>query len=614
MRRLPHHGKSIGRKLLYLLTAVVLTVGSASAQIELLDENLKLNLNGLVGFGYAGSFGSSVSSSHNNAFNGLANISGSYYHPNFINFNLQPYYNWSQNSSAATSSLDTTGFTGGVNFFSGSRLPGSVSYSRASSGSDQFGLPGISGVATEGSSDALTITWSALFPNYPTLTASYSNGHNSSNILGTNSTTEGKNTTFSLGSSYSLAGWRMMGSYNRQSLELDIPAFLGGGENFLSSTGSSSFGVSADHQLPMTGSFSVGWNRTSAHSDGSGSSETVSNNLNANATINPTKRFTLNGDIRYFGNLLGQLRQDLGGNGFELLDNNSHSLSFGGFGSYALGYGFGLRGHVNHRRQYFLGRDVNETLYGGTVTYRYSRPLFGLLYFNFGMVDTVNERGNSGLAFNGSVGLTRKFGKWETQADLAYSQNVQTLLALYSTSSINYGFNVRRQINWRTYWSGTYRRVQSALVQNDGDDNVSQSVSSNFTWWRYTFTGAYANSSGASVLTASGVLLPTPIPGAEFDNLLLFNGRSYTIGLGLLPIKRMSLNCSYTNAYSDTIANSIFSVNKTERVYSRLEYKLRQLSIIGGFTRYRQGISASGAPPSVVNSYSIGIARWFDVF
>jgi len=55
-------------------------------------------------------------------------------------------------------------------------------------------------------------------------------------------------------------------------------------------------------------------------------------------------------------------------------------------------------------------------------------------------------------------------------------------------------------------------------------------------------------------------------------------------------------------------------VNQTERVYSRLEYKLRQLTVIGSFIRYRQGISASGAPPSVINSYSIGIVRWFNVF
>lgn len=612
MPRFPHHGKSISRKLLYLLTAVLLVVGNASAQVELMDENLKLNLGGMFGVGYGGRFGNLEPSSHSNSFNGIANLTGSYYHPNFINFSLQPYYNWSESDSAGTSSLDATGLNGGVNFFTGSRLPGSVTYARIVSGTNQFGIPGIEGIATEGSSDAITITWSALFPNWPTLTASFSDGGNSSKVVGTDTTSEASNRTFSLSSTYVLSDWRLVGSYQRHSMELNIPSYLGGGA-FSADTGSSSWGLSATHRLPLSGSFSTGWNRTSYNSSNGTRHGNVANNLNANATISPTKKLTLNGDVRYFSNLLGQLREEFGVDDVFLIDNDSHSISFGGFASYALGYGFGVRGHVDHRRQYFQGNDVSQTFYGGALTYRYARPLLGVLYFNFGLTDTATQAGNTGLAYTGNVSFNRKFGKWETSADFSYAQNVQTLVSAFTTSSISYGGNVRRQINWRAYWSGSYRRAQSALVQYAGEQNQSQTVSSNINWWKYTLRGTYSNSSGASVLTSSGELSPTPIPGL-IDNIVLFNGRSYTIGITMHPLRRMNFSCSYTNAYSDTLANSIFSLNKTERVYSRLEYKLRQLSIIGGFTRYRQGISASGAPPSVVNSFSIGIARWFDVF
>jgi hypothetical protein len=611
MSRFPHQGRSIARNFLYLLSAVLLVVGSANAQLELMDENLKINLDGMLGYSYGGNFSSNDASSHSNGFNGLGNLTGSYYHPNFINFNFQPYYNWSGNNATATSTVDTTGFTSGINFFSGSRLPGTVAYSRVSTGTDQFGLPGVAGVTTEGSSDALTFTWSALFPNWPTLTASFTDSGSDSKILGTDSTTDSATKTFTLNSSYTLGGWDLIGSYFRQRMELNLPSYFGG-DSLLSNTGSTSYGASATHRLPMSGSFTAGWTRIATATETSGRSESVSNNLNADVTLSPTGKLTVSGDVRYYGNLLGHLLQDTG-SGLTLSDMDSHSLSFGGFAAYSLGHGFGLRGNVSHRRQYFFGKDVNETLYGGTVTYRYARPLFGMLYFNFGMVDTASQEGNTGLAFNGNVGFNRHFGKWETQADFAYGQNVQTLLATYTASSISYGASIRRQLNWQTYWSGSYRKSQSALVQREGEDNQSQTVSSSFTWSKYTLTGTYADSSGASVLTGSGELVPVPV-GGVFDNLVLFNGRSYTLGVTMRPLRKMNFSCSYTNAHSDTLAQSILSLNQTERVYSRLEYKLRQLTVIGSFIRYRQGISASGAPPSVINSYSIGIVRWFNVF
>jgi hypothetical protein len=162
--------------------------------------------------------------------------------------------------------------------------------------------------------------------------------------------------------------------------------------------------------------------------------------------------------------------------------------------------------------------------------------------------------------------------------------------------------------------SGTYRKSQSALVQRQGEDNQSQTISSSLTWSKYSLSGTYSDSSGASVLTGLGELVPVPVGGAVFDNIVLFNGRSYTLGVTMRPLRKMNFSCSYTNAHSDTLAKSILSLNQTERVYSRLEYKLRQLTVIGSFIRYRQGISASGAPPSVINSYSIGIVRWFNVF
>ena len=62
MSRVSQHGKAIAKKLLYLLSAVLLVVGSANAQLELMDENLKINLDGMLGYSYGGNFSSNDAS------------------------------------------------------------------------------------------------------------------------------------------------------------------------------------------------------------------------------------------------------------------------------------------------------------------------------------------------------------------------------------------------------------------------------------------------------------------------------------------------------------------------------------------------------------------------
>lgn len=588
---------------------------AAQAQMEIGDD-LTLNLNGTVGFGYGGAFGSTLPSSHSSSFSGTGNLTGFYYHPNFLSFNFQPYYNRSQNNAESQSIFDSTGLTGTVNLFSGSYFPGSLSYTRSENGSSQIGIPGIEGLTTQGSAQGFNITWSALVPKWPTLTVGFSTTGSDSSVLGTDSKSESSAKSFNLTSGYRLAGFQLNGFFNRQATTLSLPSFLSGDISELSSD-STTYGLSAVHSLPLSGTFGASWSRSNFGREQAAGGDGISNNLNATATINPTRKLTITGDVRYISNLVGVLRQDvLAGSEAPLLeeDSESRSVSFGSFATYALGHGFGLRGHITHRRQFYFGKHVSDTLYGGTLTYSYARPLLGLLYFSFGMVDTANDTGNNSLGFTGNVGLNRKFGNWDTTANFSYSQRAQTLLALYTTSSYSYGGSVRRRLNWETYWHGSFRSTHSALTQRDGDGNRSHNITTGLTWRRYGLTAGYAYSTGTTVLTASGLLTPVPETGFLADNILLFNGRSYSLSAYMSPVRRMTLTGSYINARSDTTSQTLFSLNETERYNARLEYRVRQLTLIGGFTRDRQAISSSGAPPSMVNSYSIGIYRWFNIF
>jgi hypothetical protein len=292
----------------------------------------------------------------------------------------------------------------------------------------------------------------------------------------------------------------------------------------------------------------------------------------------------------------------------------SHSFGTSAFAHYNLGYGFTLHGRVSHQSQYFNGQTFDFTQYGGTVSYNYARPLFGLLYFSFGLVDNAQQNGNNGLSFTGNLGIQRRFGTWETSADFAYAQNVQTLIATYTTNSINFGGYVRRRINSSMYWSGTYRGAKSGLLQDQNSTSRSNMFSTSLGWHRYTLTGNYSKTHGRSILTASGLLSPAPVPGVIEDSIVLFDGRSYSVGVGASPFRRMTITINYTNATSDMFSSLKTSANDTERYYSRLDYNVRKLVLRAGYSRTHQGISAAGILPTTVNSYFFGVSRWFNIF
>jgi hypothetical protein len=335
------------------------------------------------------------------------------------------------------------------------------------------------------------------------------------------------------------------------------------------------------------------------------------------ATLNPTHKLSLMGEMRYTGNLVGALQQSLstaGGGPVVLLGGGkSHSFGTSAMAYYTLGHGFVLNGRVNRQSQYYNGRTYDFTQYGGTLNYNYSRPLFGLLYFSFGMVDNAQENANNGVSLTGNVGMQHRFGNWETSADFAYAQNVQTLIATYTTNNLSYGAYVRRRINSSLYWSGTYRGTQSGLLQDHSSNNRSNNFSTSLGWRRYTLTGNYSKSHGRTILTPNGLLTPAPVPGL-IEDLILFNGKSYSVGLGASPLRRLTVSINYTNASSDMLSAVKNSANRSQLYYSRLDYNFRKLVLRAGFTRAHQGISATGLPPTTVNSYFVGISRWFNVF
>ncbi len=96
--------------------------------------------------------------------------------------------------------------------------------------------------------------------------------------------------------------------------------------------------------------------------------------------------------------------------------------------------------------------------------------------------------------------------------------------------------------------------------------------------------------------------------------MIAYNAKNYGGGISWTPIRRMVLTGTYSRSLSNTLSNGMYSKNNTEIIYSQLQYRLRRISLLAGYTRFTQGISATGQPPGTVTRITVGISRWFDFF
>jgi len=601
----------------WVALVVLLCALPLAAQIQV-GDNFNFNqLGGNLGFGYSGAFGDLGQPQRSLLFSGDATLSGYYYNPAFISFDIQPYYNRSQTNSGFQSISNSSGFTATSNFFSGSHFPGAITYNRTFDGTGTYGVPGLGGYETHGGTQRFSITWSVLRAHWPTLTAVYSVSSGSSEVYGTSATTSSDTRNFTLRSGYTLKGFRLDGSFVHVGSHAEIPEFFNEGKTLSSDSGSNSYGVNATHRLPLRGTFFAGWNRYDYSTDLSSANYRASTNtLTAAATLNPLSRLSVTVGSDYSSNVFAFLDQQLiaqGGLPAFATEGPARSLRLYSNANYMVLRNLSVQGYVNHYRQTFAGQSYAATQYGGGVNFNYVKNFLGSLSFSLGAADTANQKGNTGAGFVGTVNFSRKLRGWDVMADASYSQNVQTLLVIYTTSYYGYGTTLRRRVSARSYWSNGFRVNHSGLTRQAGSDSHSESVFTSFTYRGYALNANYSQSGGATVLTPSGLTpVPTSVPlPAEF---VLFNGKSFGIGASAQPIRRFTLTTNYSRASSETSAAGRPSSNHTDMFNTVMRWQLRKMMFNAGFTRFNQSISAAGAKPSVVNAYYIGISRWFSFF
>ena len=595
---------------------------SAPAQLKV-GDNVEMTSTALLTVGYNGSYGNEVQSTHGLEFGLDGNLSGYYYKPNFLNFDIIPYYNQSRANSTSESETDSSGVTATANFFSGSHFPGSVNYSYAYNKAGTFGVVGVPNFTTVGTGQGFGINWGAQFTGWPTLSVGYSQGSGSGNFYGTEQNTQTSNHTLTLQSSYVWKGFNLNGFYTHQTQHLNYPAFLAGQEEANSNTHGDNFGFNASHSLPWNGEFYANYNRASYatnYQDGvaaqSNTSDYTTDYETAGVSFHPTRKLVLFGSESYITNLSGYLTQGLANNGIlpppVNLGTTSSSYTVGGGASYTLTQNLGATAQATHYEQHYLGNAYTGTFVSGTLNY--NRRLLDTFTFSAGVVDFANGQGVNSVGLLGTVNAFRTIGRWDLSGVFSYTQNVQSALISYTTSSYAYSASLHRRLWNRLQWTVAFNGNHSGLSQQPDTANHSENYGTTLSYKWISASAIYANNAGNALLTNGGLVPLPPLPGEPNNNFVTFSGKSYGGGVTVTPLSRLVISGNFSRSISNTLANSITSRNNTELYYAQLQYRLRRIRFLAGYTRLTQGISASGAPAGTLTSYYAGISRWFDIF
>lgn len=584
-------------------------------------DNLHLNGGGMATFGYAGDYGDGMPSSHGLDFGFNGNITGFYYSPNFINFTMTPYYDQSRADSDYQSLTGASGFSGTANLFAGTHFPGSVSYRTDYNSTGTFGLSGQPNFTTHGHGDGFGIGWSALVPGLPTLSANYSQGSGGGTVYGTTEQTGSDTKLLNLRSSYAIEGFRLNGFFDHNNLHSTFPEFLSGGEESVSNTSGHDWGFSGNHSLPLNGTFYANYERSSATTNfiggGDISDSYTTGTENAGANFHPTQKLTFFVNESYTDNLSGFLNENLSNTGVVEtpinLGSGSNSITLAGGAGYQFTHALNGQATVTRYQESFLGQSFSGTFASATMAY--SKKLFNMFSFSGGIVDSATGHGDNAIGFIGNVNYFHRIKGWETSGNFSYAQNVQSLLITYTTSYYNYSARLHRRFGRTLVWTAAYTGSRSGLSQYVGTENSSSGYSTSFSNRRFTLTGNYTTSKGQSLLTSSGLVPVTPLPGIPLSDLILYNADSYGGGLSATPLRHLTVSATYNRAFSNTLSTStLSSSNNTDIINAQLQYHLRRIGLLSGYTKFTQGISAVGAPPVSSNSFFVGVSRWFDFF
>ena len=517
---------------------------------------------GSLSSGYSATYGNMTESSHGWTIGGAAAFSGSFHSPNFLSYNFSPYLNQSRSNSSFQSISNASGLNLSANIFGGSRFPGSISYSKAYNSEGNYAIPGLGNYVTHGTNHGFGISWSELLEGKPTFTAGYQSGGSDYSVYGTKDNGDNSFRSVNLHSSYRWEGFGLGAFYVYGNTHATVPQLVAG-DLLKTHSSTDGYGLSASHMLPLHGSASASFNRSSWRSEFLESESTGTiDAVNSSAGIHPMKKLTVTGTANYSDNLSGQLAQSViaAGGAAPWLNRSqrSNSLDLMAVSTYAAMPSLQTSGSVEWRMQTFMGENYGVISYGGEAVFTHAL-LNGTI--NSSLSLTANKSTPSGTDTIG-LSATQNYSSvvlgWHVTESFNYAQNAQTLLVTYMSSFYNFSGNVRR--NWGQFnVSGGAGGSRTALTAQPGTANSSESFNGSVGFGHMLIaTGSYAKAEGQALATGAGLVgVPVPTPVLPSNLVNLFGGKSYSAGLSSTPMKHLVLSASYSKSTYNTASNGV---------------------------------------------------------
>jgi len=610
-----------GVMLATMMLASVLLESKGWAQVEI-GSNTSVTMSGDLGFGYNGDYGNQIGSSHGLQLNGDAVAQGYYYNPKFLNFFVDPIYNRSQANSGQGSITDATSVNAGVNLFSGSHFPGSVSFGQAFNSSGNYGFGTTPGFTTSGNSRSFGIGWAELIPGAVPLSVQYTQNASSSSIFGTDQEDHSGSKNLNLFSNYQLHGWYLGARFTDTWTHEELPSAITDGETVTGNDNDKEFAFNANHKLSLwRGSFgaSYGWSDFSGDNNGStvsGANQVIA----ATVAFAPTDRFTTQFQFNYDSSLSGAVEQQIIGIGGVAPDINlgthSYSIAMSNSDNFVITKSLSVGFNIGHIQQEVLGESVSATHFSAIVNYRFLKPLWGTVVIYAGVNDQATDAGNLGAGLVAGVNFNKQWSKFLVSGSFAYSQNTETVLATQTTSNYSYLANAQRRLTRRLRWMATFNGFHTGMGELPGSDAHSESYGTQLIYKMYNAGATYSHTSGTALLTAGGLVVPpgTMTPVLTGNAFLLDSGSSYSFSFTANPVRRLQFATSYSKTINDSTAAALTTNTNSKVFLVFTNYQFRKMVFTAGYTNLNQFVSTAGTPAGSYSNFYVGIQRWFKAF
>ena len=597
----------------------LLCCGSAiRAQIQA-GSDTQLSLDGSISAGYSGSILNEGPDSHGLGFGGVGNFNGSYYSPQFLSFNVSPFFNQSRNNSNYQSLTDSSGVTATANIFSGSQFPGNVHYSKIfNDTSANFMVPGLANYATNGNTQNFGVGWAANFKTLPSVVFGYEQGNSNYSLFGTQQeSTSNFHSAFGT-ATYLIDGFHLTGGIHYSTTDSEFPVITPGEPAERTTGDSTTYTFGMSRALDLHGNTWLNFTRNTSNYDFLNVSDNQSTDIvTGGVNLKPMAKLSVQAGGDYDDNLSGSIFQQVASTGaivpVSINGEPSHSWGLFGDAQYSIFQGFYVDGLLSYRQQLFEGISYDSASYGGSVAYGH-RVLGGQLSTSATVTHTSS--GSGGLSTTGvltNVIYFRRVGAWTLSGSFGYSQNTQTFLIAYTSSGYSFSGTASHRIG-RLYWNGGASAAKSMVNQANNLTTEAQSYSTGLSGRWLSVSGSYGKSSGNGLITATGVTpLPPGVPPPVIPTFL-YAGTTYSVGVGSTPVRGLSFSGAYVNSRSNTINGVLNSNNKTEQAYAYLTYRFRKVYFNAGYSRLLQGFTGTGLPPENLTTYYVGLSRWFKAF